>query len=419
MVSMPPSIPVALPVMEVESSIKNEEAVTFSPAVNRVGKIVGSVAVGALGGYLFYGITFLIKRAGMIDKGVVIQPFPYILSGVISASLVETAQLIHDAALCALGEREKYENLAHPNEASTFDHLRQKTWTIINGVERFQNDIDNLYSRLFNIRTAEQIRKDFATEKDYFIKGDPRFMEVFRRTFWEQVDETLKTSVPQELSIYAVEALGYTIFSGHLFVWLYAVMFINGLVAKIGGNFEKIDEEQLKEYQRIQENKRTCDLLAALYPYEMAQMEAALADTKLQKKENEEGIEDEIDLTDVDYVSDGEFSSDDEGELSNQFVDPNVHAKEVQMAFILRQLDRYKFTNVFRFLESTVPAKLCEYKHAFDYCRSIYPIKEFPLPKPLFDKHGNEIENEDDKMAEIEKGNVPENFVLFGMEESA
>lgn len=406
----PLNIPVSIPVLEVEGAAESQNT-EYSPVVKRVAAILGSLTLGAGFGYFGYGLACLANR---IEKGAVIQPTPYVLSGFLSASIVETARLAHDAAHYTLGEREKYEHLIHPNESSTFDHLRQKTWKIIACVEGLHKKVDTLYSNLFNIRTAEQIRIECPTDQDYYKKSVFKLMEAVRRAFWEQVEETMKTSVPQGLSLYTVEAMGYTIIGGHLFTQMLGLMFVVGFINKTGAIFEKFEDEKL----RVRENKRTCDLLAALYPYETAKMEAALANS--ESFESEKIEEEAIDLTEIDHVSvsDDGFSSDEEDELSVFSDDSNLHAREVQLAFIRQQLEFYEFDSPSVFMDSVLPSRICNFNNVFDYCRSTHPIKGFPLPVPLFDNKGNEIESDDGEVIEIENEKLPENFVLVGLEEA-
>ena len=270
------------------------DPLSLSPTVTRGLEIVGNLSLGAMGGYIFYWMTRLIQRVGLLNEPGGVHPLPYVLSGVMGAAIVETERLTHDAALYALGSREKYVHLAHPHEASISDHLRQKSWKVITYAENVQKDVDVLFSRLFNIRTAEEIRSTCATEKDYFL-SDPKLMEIARRAFWEQVEETMRTSVPQELGIYAVEAMGYTVLGGHLFVWLHGLMFFNNLISKIQNIYLRVEEAEKNEIK-----KRLFDVLEELYPLEIAQLNAQeegveeLAVIRAKKEEMLTYLEEEV-----------------------------------------------------------------------------------------------------------------------------
>lgn len=244
----------------------NVDNMNIPPVVKRGAEVVGSLTVGALSGYIFYWITRLGARLGMIDKEAVIRPLPYVLSGIMSAGLVETVRLIYDLALSILGERKEYENLVNSEKASAFDRLRQKTWKVVTHVEKIQQEIDVIYSRLFDIRTEEEIRNKYPTDRQYYL-SHPTFTEVIRSVFKEQIKETMTAAVPQELGVYAVEAMGFTIIGGHLFIWLHGVVFLNGLINKIGKVYEKIqaveEEEEIKKRKLAAENKTASERVGA------------------------------------------------------------------------------------------------------------------------------------------------------------
>ena len=213
------------------------------PALKRTGEVIGSLAVGALGGYIFYWITRLVAWLGFLGeegKGY-ISPLPYILTGVVSAALVETARLVYDAALAVLGDRNIYQNVNPGDKASALDKFRKHSWKVIGRAEGIQRDADVIFSRLFKIRTSEEILNQQIPDRELY------FMEISRRAFWTQLGESISTALPQELGIYAVEALGYTVLGGHLFIGLQGVSFMIGLIDKIGAVYRKVDAEIEKE----------------------------------------------------------------------------------------------------------------------------------------------------------------------------
>lgn len=318
----------------VNQSPVQDTPIEVPPALKRVGQITGSLAVGALGGYIFYWITRLFARVGFLGeegKGV-INPLPYVLSGVASATIVETAKLVYDAAMAVLGDRSLYQTTPS-DKASTLEKFRHHSWKLISKAEGIQEDADVVFSRLFGMRTSKGFRDNWkdigkaagiqedvnvafswltdswiskdslerelkAFDKEIDALGKERgdldqelsnqdtsdkrrkvitnreneisdretaidkrkkeiaeidlsfkkiseidlsFMEISRIAFWQQVSETLSTSVPQELGVYLVEACGYTIIGGHLFVWLHGLTFMNGLIGRIGEVYKKMD----------------------------------------------------------------------------------------------------------------------------------------------------------------------------------
>ena len=86
------------------------------PALIRGWEITKSLTIGAVGGYLgYWGTRFAIWMKWLEGAGT-INPIPYVLSGVISAALVETARLTYDAAMAILGNSERF---ANDQEATT------------------------------------------------------------------------------------------------------------------------------------------------------------------------------------------------------------------------------------------------------------------------------------------------------------
>ena len=292
----------------VSQQVNPESPLNFEipPTVKRVG-------VGALNGYIFYWITRLIDKLGMLGEagGSAIHPLPYILSGVVSAAIVEVAKLTYEASLHTLGKRGLYENLDHPENAPQFDRLRQHTWKVIGRVEKLQHNIDVIFSRIFDISPAKEIREKNIPDRDL------HFMEISRRAFWEQIHETLSTSIPQELGVYLVEACGYAVLGGHLFIWLHGVIFLSGLMDKVGQVYHKIQQQEEREL----ENKKYCDVLAAMYPAEFEQLESRESGIKVGNSN-----------------TDDDFLIDDDG-INGKSVDEHVNTSkdELQLDDLLEE----------------------------------------------------------------------------------
>jgi rhodanese-related sulfurtransferase len=231
-----------------------------------------SIAYGGVGGYVFYLITRLVDKYFMENAGgIAIQPIPFILSGMTSSAIVEVVRLVYDISLHILGKREVYEDLSHFEKISISDHLRHRTWKVIGRVEKLEQDIDGIFSHIFGVRTAKEIRQKHIPDRDLYT------MEIVRRAFGEQVFETLGSALPQELGVYLVEACGYTVFGGHLFIWLHGASFLTGIILKVQQVYDKIDLEEIEEeirYDRAQRVKADCDILAAMYPAEFAKLES-------------------------------------------------------------------------------------------------------------------------------------------------
>ena len=235
------------------------------PALKRTGQIIGAIAInGALGYVLGYWGTRLIVRLGWLGeeaRKVAISPLAYFLLGAASAAMIEAARLTYDVAHAVIGDRQKYENLTPNENSSKLEKFRNLSWRVISSAENAQKDADVIFSRLFGVRTVEEIHDKKIADRDLY------FMEVLRREFWAQVHETILTSVPQELSLYLVERIGFTILAAHTFAWLHGLLFVTGIINKVGEVYKRIDAEELAEKRRAQaENKAYCDILEAMYP---------------------------------------------------------------------------------------------------------------------------------------------------------
>jgi hypothetical protein len=216
----------------------DQAPVKLPPVVQRGAEIVGSLIVGGMGGYTFYWMERLTKL--FESGGAAINPVVYILSGMISAAIVEMARLIYDLAMSVLGDRQKLENLNDLEKAATWDHLRQRTWKVISCIEKVEQDIDVIFSRIFHIRTAKQIQDQDIQEKELYV------MEVIRRIFLEQVSEMRTVMVPRLMSMHLVKAIGYMIMGEHLLilgqVWSFSY--------KIHSVYKRIDAERMAEARK-------------------------------------------------------------------------------------------------------------------------------------------------------------------------
>lgn len=205
--------------------------------INRGMKFIGEVAKGAIGGYAGYWLMRGIEKLGFMGpvgtNG--IRPLPYILSGMAIYAVTELASIIYDLAREILGHRVKYEGVVR-EEKTRLDRFRCHSWKVISKLERAQEKVDEVYSKIFRIRTAKQLRLENAGERDLF------FMEVVRRAFLEQVGETASLAIPQELGVYFVEAFGIAVTGGHM-LGLHGLMFVTSLINSVTTHYKKIMDE--------------------------------------------------------------------------------------------------------------------------------------------------------------------------------
>lgn len=204
--------------------------------------IVESFVFSGVLGYGAYWITRLSIHYGWLsDGGVGIRPLPYVLAGLAGGALVMTVQLTCKLALNTLGDREKYEKLTDP-KASTFDHLRQRTWKLIARMEQIHQNADAVFSRLVNIRTIKELEDQKIPDSELL------FLEIARRVFWEQVHITITNGPIPLLATYPFKAMGLVFFGAELFSFN-MLMFNNGmgLIMKIAKIYYTARREEDKE----------------------------------------------------------------------------------------------------------------------------------------------------------------------------
>ena len=222
--------------------------------------LVARLAGGALSGYVIYWIFRLIDKVGggVMSNTAPIRPIPYVLAGVAMRAIIETAKLAHSAALSVMGKRSQYENLAAPQNASAFDRLRSRSWKIVSGVEKIHQKIDAIFSRVFKVRTAKEIRDNKIADRQLVT------MEIFRLALSEQVKSTATSIVPMELGIYAVEALGYTFAIGHISLLFIGLNFVSGIilnaknfVLRVAAEIEEEKKKLAEEVNKLAEEETT------------------------------------------------------------------------------------------------------------------------------------------------------------------
>lgn len=160
------------------------------------------------GGFTYYFFK-AVRRLRIIDQSIQLTPQPFVLGTAISAAIIETALGIHALVLRCLGDRATYENLKDPAHATTACHLRQKSWKVISFCEAVPRKIDAIYSRIFAVRTEQDIRSQFPDNQKYYRDGDPDMMEIVRRAFCQMLEDLFKETLPFYLGVQGAALLGY------------------------------------------------------------------------------------------------------------------------------------------------------------------------------------------------------------------
>jgi hypothetical protein len=188
-------------------------------AVLRVGILAGGTAISWM---LYKGQLLLSRQSGdAATKG----PLPIIFTGMLGAAIVESIGLVYEIAKRCLGDREFFENFPADdiNLLINLNKWRFHAWRGIFWLEKHVSVIDTIYSRIFNIRTGQELQDFTIPEKEW------KFMEIFRSAFNMQVQETMNKPYPTN---------GYTIL---------LVNFTLGVSDKINQILNRIQIERIEE----------------------------------------------------------------------------------------------------------------------------------------------------------------------------
>ncbi len=192
-------------------------------------KALGNITLGAAVGYTTYWMQRGMIFIGLMEVNAPLSPIPHVLVGLAGEAIAESAKLAHFTALKILGDRELYEN----NSPNSFGgQLRNRAWKVISCVESLEHKVDSFFSHLFGIRTRREV------EAEGISITNPAALEVLRREFWREAASSLRTAVPQELGIVAVESLGYKVLGGHALIFIHALMFMTNLHTRVAAIYQ-------------------------------------------------------------------------------------------------------------------------------------------------------------------------------------
>lgn len=225
-----------------------------SVALKYAKKAIKGIGEGILVGLTFYGSAWVVRKIGLDKSSGKLHPLPYILTGIASALILTTTSAIYNLFLHALGKREIYENLAHPEKASLANKLRHHTWKMVTRIEKIQHKIDVLFSRLFKIRTAKEIREKKIA--NYHLSD----MEIFRRCVLEQIPTTLKCIIPFKLGASITRAAGFKMLPGFGICVEAGFHFIGGIFMNYL-SIQAENKEENKNNKRL--NQVKCVLVTA------------------------------------------------------------------------------------------------------------------------------------------------------------
>lgn len=311
-----------------------------------------STTIGGAFGFVAYYIMKLSRSKPDIP----LQPGSFILLGVTLGASVVTAKLLADVVLHGLGKRDEYENLENPEEAS--DQLRQWVWKKVTCFEKLMSDIDTVFSRILHIHSTQEIKDQELRDHQLC------FLEIVRRSFWEEVHSTIKGTIPQELGIRAMESLGYRFAARSLILWSNKVFFVVGIVNRVLTVYNNRQFAVMAQPYKEMENKAYCNLLMSLYPTEYAEFEA-----------NNDLIRSVDDDANWAFADKSELDIDDLDVNLDNIDDDNV---DVETDFAEEcQLEVDEFAKVVNGTYLNDHKGILNYRHTV--FQTFQPVKEFPI----------------------------------------
>lgn len=244
-----PGVP-KLPSMPIWQDVSIPKKVEENPLnTENLKQVVSSTAIGAGFGYGVYWIARFIDQKKWLEinpKG--INPVSCTLVFAINAAVTSIAVVIYDFSLYLIGNREDFENLANPQNASLSDRLRHRCWKVVVVIEGLEEAVDAIYSRTFHVRTSKEIRENQIPDRDLAN------MEIVRYALVKQIQETalgIIQCMPLEIGVCTAEALGYTVLGGgHIFMFFMnfvPIMAVLGLATKVMEVKERVMNELDKE----------------------------------------------------------------------------------------------------------------------------------------------------------------------------
>lgn len=211
---------------------------------NRLIETISYLGKGAAFGYGIYWLFRLGDKLGFVSEASrpLINPYGYVLTGLILNAINQTASLTYEAALAILGERIKYDNKVLPENSPRLERFRQYSWKVITKIENTIEKVDAKFSEVCGIRTAKEISTlEAPLNKDQILIL--KLKEIFRRTLGEELKQIFSNLVPFGLALYCVKALGFAVVGApELFGAFGIMMIVISLAAKILLTFNKHDE---------------------------------------------------------------------------------------------------------------------------------------------------------------------------------
>lgn len=152
---------------------------------------------------------------------------PLIFQGFYGVVIIESIGIVYQVGRRVLGEPALFKQLLPGEEEDLFliDRCRFRVWKVIFKVEKTIGKIDTIYSRVFKIRTEEEITQQSIREVDLY------FMEIFRIAFKTEVKKTIN----KPITSYTVLLINFSV----------------DLIDKTNALTHKIQIEKLKEKREI------------------------------------------------------------------------------------------------------------------------------------------------------------------------
>lgn len=209
-----------------------------------MGRMVARTVVwgGGIGGVGRYVVVLCLKHLfpgswGAIPKGG-LNFSPYLFNGLLTIVVWKTIKLVYLVAMRFLGERP--ETIESLKTETKWDRLRKHGWEVIFCLENIHRKVDQGFSKIFRIRTLEEIKAQKIEDTDLFR------LEIFRRVFIDHIQESFDLKkLPWSIGI--CEIVGFIPLEDRLLnvarlaFLVFANVFLGGLINKLIQFYDNLD----------------------------------------------------------------------------------------------------------------------------------------------------------------------------------
>jgi hypothetical protein len=198
----------------------------------------------------YLGVRAFVWLAKKIGFNPAINPAPFVVGVTSTVAFKNLILGVEWAALKIIGNREEWEGKEAAQTTSKLDGFRVRFWGMAKYYDSTVEKADKIYSRLFKVRTDNQIKASQISEEN--LTMGERFRHVFKEAVRDFIVETLPfaLSVLVVTTIFGGPALTVATVASGAFISL--IFFFNTLLVK-----EDALRKKIEEAKKAQDNPNT------------------------------------------------------------------------------------------------------------------------------------------------------------------